>query len=384
VTTSPRVRCKPYFKLRSKARRVSPLLASQGASAITWSVPELCSAYNWPTGHPGGGIIAVVELQGGWEASDVDAAFKAAGQPIPSITDISVDGTENSPNQGVGASNDPDIEVALDIQIAGTAYYAATGHAATIRIYWAQDIAPAIARAAEDGCDVCSICWGADEAMWGAQAAGDVESAAGAATTKGMAVFAACGDNDSSDGGSTPANVDVPSSCPHVVGCGGTYKTTSTETVWNDSPGQTSGEGTGGGYSTIFPMETFQIGIPKPPSGSTYGKGRMVPDVAADADPNTGYNITVHGSNTVVGGTSAVAPLYAGLFAACGKKLGFVTPTLYKNPAAFSDITSGSNGYYSAAAGPDPCTGLGVPIGNKLAPIFTSASGHNPNDQIRS
>jgi kumamolisin len=108
----------------------------------------------------------------------------------------------------------------------------------------------------------------------------------------------------------------------------------------------------------------------------------MVPDVAADADPNTGYSITVHGSNTVVGGTSAVAPLYAGLFAAFGKELGFVTPTLYKNPAAFSDIISGGNGYYSAGPGPDPCTGLGAPVGNKLAPIFIPASGHNPNDQI--
>jgi len=153
--------------------------------------------------------------------------------------------------------------------------------------------------------------------------------------------------------------------------------------VWNDSPGQTNGEGSGGGYSTIFPSQTFQIGIPKPPSGSTFGKGRMVPDVAADADPNTGYNVTVHGGNTVVGGTSAVAPLYAGLFAAFGKDLGFVTPTLYENRPAFTDITSGDNGYYKALVGPDPCTGLGSPIGNKLAPLFTSASGHNPNDQIK-
>jgi len=383
VTTSPRVRCKPYFKLRSKARRVSPLLASQGASAITWSVPELCSAYNWPTGHPGGGIIALVELQGGWEASDVDAAFKAAGQPIPSITDISVDGTENSPNQGVGASNDPDIEVALDIQIAGTAYYAATGHAATIRIYWAQDIAPAIARAAEDGCDVCSICWGADEAMWGAQAAGDVESAAGAATTKGMAVFAACGDNDSSDGGSTPANVDVPSSCPHVVGCGGTSKTRTAEVVWNDNPLATKGEGTGGGYSTVFPPQPWQIGAPAPPTGTTAGTGRMVPDVAGNADPNTGYNIYVHGETLVVGGTSAVAALYAGLFASLGTRLGFITPALWQNQAAFHDITQGENGYYAATVGPDACTGIGSPIGVRIGNLFRGAmaghSGHGPS-----
>jgi kumamolisin len=380
MPNTPRVPCHPYFKLR----RLVPHIQIGPLAPAPWKVPNLCSAYKWPAGLAGGGVIAIIELGGGWVMSDMDAYFKSIRQPVPSITDVSVDGTKNSPNQNTGSNSDADVEVALDIQVAGAAYYAATGQPATIRMYWAQDIAPAVAKAAQDGCDVCSISWGADENTWGTLNADEMESAAATATDLGMIVFAASGDNNSSDGGNTPANVDCPSSCPHVVGCGGTYKTTSTETVWNDSPGQTSGEGTGGGYSTIFPMETFQIGIPKPPSGSTYGKGRMVPDVAADADPNTGYNITVHGSNTVVGGTSAVAPLYAGLFAACGKKLGFVTPTLYKNPAAFSDITSGSNGYYSAAAGPDPCTGLGVPIGNKLAPIFTSASGHNPNDQIRS
>ena len=85
----------------------------------------------------------------------------------------------------------------------------------------------------------------------------------------------------------------------------------------------------------------------------------------------------------MVGGTSAVAPLYAGLFAAFGKNLGFVTPSLYQNQPAFNDITSGGNGYYNAAAGPDPCTGLGSPIGNKLAVLFKQASGHNPNAQIQ-
>ena len=380
MPNTPRVPCHPYFKLR----RLVPHIQIGPLAPAPWLVPNLCSAYKWPTGLAGGGVIAIVELGGGWVMSDMDAYFKSINQPVPSITDVSVDGTKNSPNQNTGSNSDADVEVALDIQVAAAAYYAATGKAATIRIYWAQDIAPAVQKAAQDGCDVCSISWGADENTWGKQNAEEMESAAATATDLGMIVFAASGDNNSSDGGNSPANVDCPSSCPHVVGCGGTYKTTSTETVWNDSPGQTSGEGTGGGYSTFFPTQTFQIGIPKPPSGSTYGKGRMVPDVAADADPNTGYNITVHGAGTVVGGTSAVAPLYAGLFAAFGKKLGFVSPTLYKNPAAFSDITSGGNGYYSAGPGPDPCSGLGVPIGNKLAPIFVSASGHNPNDQITS
>lgn len=362
MTHSPKYGCRPYFKLlKPKPGVIVPELVA----GKPWTVPSLCTAYKWPTNLPGGGVIAIIELGGGWVQSDINSFFKSVSQPSPHITNISVDGTQDSPG-----TSDADYEVALDIEVAGAAYFAATGSPATIRIYWAQDIAPAVQRAASDGCDVCSISWGADEANWGKTAAQQMESAAQAATAAGMAIFAASGDNDSGDGGSTPANVDVPSSCPHVVGCGGTNKTSTDETVWNDNPGQTNGEGTGGGYSTIFPVQAFQIGAPPAPAGSSFGKGRMVPDVSADADPNTGYDVFVRGSATVVGGTSAVAPLYAGLFASFGNKLGFVTPTLWKNPQAFADITVGDNGLYKAAVGPDPCTGLGVPIGASIAALF--------------
>jgi kumamolisin len=382
----PKVRCKPYFKLRSQVHRRAPRATAaqpQPPEAQPWSVPSLCSAYNWPTGQPGGGIIAIVELGGGWVQSDMDAFFQSLNQPSPSITDVSVDGTQNSPNQSVGSSNDADIEVALDIEVAAASYYAATGQPATIRVYWSQDIASAVAQAAQDGCAVCSISWGADEAIWGTQSADQMESTAATATSQGMVVFGAAGDNDSSDGGSTPANVDVPSSCPHVIGCGGTFKTPTEETVWNDNPGETNGEGTGGGYSTIFPAQSWQIGAPPPPAGTTAGTGRMVPDVSADADPNTGYEIYVHGASTVVGGTSAVAPLYSGLFASFGTDLGFVTPTLWQNQSAFNDITQGSNGFYDAGPGPDPCSGIGSPIGSKIAALFpSSAAGHNSGAQV--
>lgn len=354
--------CKPYYKLP---------LDPKAAAETAWNVPDLCAAYDWPAGKAGGGVIAIVELGGGWTQSDIDSYFQSLGQPAPSLTDVSVDGTTNTPNQS-GQAGDDDYEVALDIEVAGAAYYAATGKPATIRMYWSQDITSAVAKAASDGCDVCSISWGADEAEWGAASAQQMESAAESAVSQGMVVFAAAGDNDSSDGGSTPANVDCPASCPHVVGCGGTSKTTASETVWNDNPGKTNGEGTGGGYSTIFPVQSFQIDAPPAPAGSRYGKGRMVPDVSADADPDTGYNVFVHGSATVIGGTSAVAPLYAGLFATLGTKLGFVTPALWQNQKAFTDITVGSNGIYSAAVGPDPCTGIGVPLGAKIAALFAT------------
>lgn len=371
------VPCKPYFKLRSKTPRFTPkstVPAELAAGPAPWTVPSLCAAYNWPTALPGNGVIAIIELGGGWVQSDMDAFFGGLNQPTPQITDVSVDGTQNSPNQNPGSSNDADYEVALDIEVAGASYFAATARPATIRVYWSQDIASAVQKAAQDGCDVCSISWGADESVWGTTAAQQMESAAAAATQAGMVVFAASGDNDSGDGGSSPANVDCPASCPHIIGCGGTYKTSSEEIVWNDNPGQTNGEGSGGGYSTIFPKQSWQVGAPVPPTGTTYGTGRMVPDVAGDADPNTGYNVYVHGAGTVVGGTSAVAPLYAGLFAAFGTKLGFINANLWSNQSAFNDITSGDNGYYKAQAGPDPCTGLGSPIGISLSKLFNGNS----------
>ena len=355
--------CKPYFKLSKRH-----LVPRTGPGEHVWTVPALCNAYNWPTNLAGGGVIAIVELEGGWVQSDMNAFFQSISQPLPNITDVSVDGTNNNPNQHLGDPRDPDFEVALDIQVAAAAYFVATGQPANIRVYWAQDIATAVKAAAGDGCDVCSISWGSDEANWGQQAAQQMEAVATAATSGGMAIFAASGDNDSSDGGPNATNVDCPSSCPHIVGCGGTSKTDTTETVWNNNPGETDGSGTGGGFSQMFPVQSWQANAPN-------GPGRMVPDVAADADPYTGYVIWVHGQQVSgEGGTSAVAPLYSGLFASFGTKLGWVTPTLWQNQLCFNDITQGDNGAYRAAPGPDPCTGLGSPIGTKLAALFTATA----------
>ncbi len=364
---------RPYFK---RPTRSKDGLIPLAAAAAAWSVPDLCAAYGWPTGLVGGGVIAIVELAGGWVQADMDAYFGSIGQPVPHIMDVSVNGGRNSPGQHRQEDADPDVEVALDIQVAAAAYYAATGRAASIRVYWGSSdpgaLAAAVRAAASDGCDVCSISWGADEARWnaaraqtGQDYAGQMEAAAQAAATAGMIVFAAAGDNDASDGGSDPVNVDLPSACPHVIGCGGTRKTRDSEVVWNDDPGRSDGHGTGGGFSKLFPEQPWQAGAP-------HGPGRMVPDVAANADPNTGYKIIVHGARLEMGGTSAVAPLYAGLFAAFGPKLGFVSPRIWSNQLCFNDITQGDNGFYRARIGPDACTGLGSPIGVKLAELFAA------------
>lgn len=354
----------PYFKRLDPARQG---IAAPSSAEIPWSVPGICQSYGWPRGLPGGGTIAIIELGGGYSMVDMNKFFSRVHQTTPQLTDVSVDGTTN--RLGGGA----DVEVALDIQIAGASYYVATGSPARIRVYWAQDITQALLRAAADGCDVCSISWGADEANWGVAAAQQLEMAAAAATQAGMVIFAAAGDNDSSDGGPTPANVDLPAAAPHIVGCGGTMRPRNSgpalpETVWNNNPGESTGEGTGGGYSTFFRQPPWQAGAVV----ETVFGHRLVPDVSANADPNTGYHVVVWGQDVVVGGTSAVAPLYAGLFAAFGRKLGFVNPKLWDlaNRGVWNDITVGDNGAYKAQVGADPCTGLGTPRAAALAALF--------------
>ena len=197
-----------------------------------------------------------------------------------------------------------------------------------------------------------------------------------AAATLGITITAAAGDNGTTDG-ATGNNVDFPASSPHVLACGGTRlessgSTIASEVVWNELA---LNEGaTGGGVSNVFPLPTWQstAGVPKP---TTSTGGRGVPDVAGDADPSTGYNVRVDGQNLVIGGTSAVAPLWAGLIAVAnaqnGKSAGFLQPQIYgvKAKPAFRDITSGNNGAFSAGPGWDACTGLGSPVAGQLIAV---------------
>jgi kumamolisin len=143
------------------------------------------------------------------------------------------------------------------------------------------------------------------------------------------------------------------------------------EGVWNEDPLRSA---TGGGGSDFFAVPTYQSATGIPVSANAGGhKGRGVPDVAGDADPATGYVVRVDGQETVIGGTSAVAPLWAGLIALMNQKLGhsvgFLNPLIYGSlvgKGAFRDITSGNNGAYSAKKGWGACTGWGTPDGAKL------------------
>jgi len=172
------------------------------------------------------------------------------------------------------------------------------------------------------------------------------------------------------------SHVDFPASSPHVLAVGGTRVTAAanntieTETVWNDGA---QGGATGGGYSTVFLRPAWQ-------AADVTNPNRGVPDLAGNADPDTGYNILVDGQQLVVGGTSAVAPLMAGpivlLNQTLNKHLGFANPALYgvERLNCFHDITAGNIGAYSAGFGWDPCTGLGSPIGTQLQQTLGSTS----------
>ncbi|HEY1991791.1 MAG TPA: S53 family peptidase, partial [Gammaproteobacteria bacterium] len=355
-------------------------IARPHAAASSLTPPQVAQAYDYPSVTGQGQCIALIELGGGYQDSDIQTYFSQLGLTPPTVVAVSVDGGTNSPSDPNGA----DGEVALDIQVAG-----AIASGARIAVYFApntnQGFQDAISAAIHDTTNqpsVISISWGAPESNWDQASITSFDSSMQTAAALGVTIMAASGDNGSSDGVNDGANhVDFPASSPHVLACGGTNLTLSngarsTETVWNDQP--QGGGATGGGVSSFFALPSWQSGanVPAPPNGQG---GRGVPDVSGDAAPATGYQILVDGQQMVVGGTSAVAPLWAALIALVnqqsGRKAGFVNSNLYSGGEAnFYDVTSGSNGSYNAAPGWDPCTGLGSPDGQKVAALLGSAA----------
>ncbi len=370
------------------AHSVTASSTNPAATGSSFTPPQIAELYQFPANASAAGqTIGLIELGGGYRTADLTAYFKSLGLKAPAVVAVPVDGGKNSPSTAEGA----DGEVMLDIEVA-----AAVAPGAKIAVYFApntdQGFIDAVTTAVHDPTNkpsVISISWGGPESSWTAQATTALDSACQAAALLGVTITVAAGDNGSTDGVTDGANhVDFPASSPHVLACGGTKitasgSTLSGEVVWNEL---SANEGaTGGGVSTVFPLPTWQANanVPAPAAsankkrkkptsgnGSAPSTGRGVPDVAGNADPTTGYTIRVDGQTIPIGGTSAVAPLWAGLIALANAQnktsAGFLNPTLYTNPAAFRDITSGNNGAYKAGPGWDPCTGLGSPIGTAI------------------
>jgi kumamolisin len=366
---------RPQAQTHFRRRKDAAGKKHANAANVSYTPLVVAQAYDFPAGTDGTGqCVGILELGGGYNSADLTTFFSGLKISQPKITAVPVDGGSNSPT---GDPDGPDGEVELDVEVVG-----AIAPAAQIAVYFTtntdQGFLDALTTAVHDTTNrpsIISISWGGPESSWTQQAMNSFSSACQDAATMGVTVLAASGDSGSTDGSTdNQPTVDFPASSPFILGCGGTRLTLSGtkitgEVAWNELA---SGEGaTGGGVSGFFAIPTYQqqAGVPKSPSGFV---GRGVPDVSGDADPETGYNVVVDGSATVIGGTSAVAPLWAGLLArinqSLGKNAGYINPMLYaaKTAATFHDITSGSNGTYSAGPGWDGCTGLGTPNGTAL------------------
>jgi kumamolisin len=375
---------------RPQARTHCRILQSvipSAAAATSYTAPQVAQLYDFPTAVNGAGeTIGIIELGGGYSQSDLDSYFGALGIPTPSVSAVSVDGAQNQPTGDPGG---PDAEVMLDIEVAGS-----VAPGAKIVVYFAPNtdagFLDAINQAVMDSQNkpsVLSISWGGPESTWTSQSLQSYNSALQSASAVGVTVCIACGDNGSTDGVSDgEAHVDFPASSPYSLACGGTHlvstdQSITEEVVWNDLP---NGGATGGGVSATFPIPTWQDAAGVPPSVNPGNfRGRGVPDVSGDADPATGYQVSVDGSSEVVGGTSAVAPLWAGLVALVNQSLktpaGYLTPNLYQKVAptagTFHDITSGNNGSYQAKVGWDACSGWGSPNGAAILQSISAGGG---------
>jgi subtilase family serine protease len=383
------------LRLAPSASGPQPCTAATGTALTdgSFTADQLASYYGmsplYGMNDLGRGVhVALAEFEDN-SASDV-AAYLGCYGISTSVNYIPVDG---GPPAGAGSG-----EAALDIEdVAGLA------PDATIDVYQEPnggetdtfDLYNAIIKADSD--QVVSTSWGACEASEDSSFIEAEQSLFEQAATQGQTVLAAAGDDGSSACGNASLAVNDPASQQYVVGVGGTSIGPNGETVWD------GGSGAGGGGVSGWCMPGYQDQSAIPGLISTYSEvasacspgpqfARQVPDVSADADPQTGYTIFYGGKWTAYGGTSAAAPLWAAVAALTDASpfcrdygsgaAGVQAPGLYAVAAgagsyiystgeALSDVTSGDNdftpdgytgGLYPAATGYDMASGLGTPV----------------------
>jgi kumamolisin len=358
-------------------------LAGPGVGEGLWP-NEIARLYGIPADQDGAGqSVGIIAAGGGYQSSDFDDVATHMGRAAPVIVDQSVNGITNS----FGSSVRADEELALDMQVL---YGVAPG--AKIVVYFTEPntggLVDALSQAIHDDKNrprVITISWGSSEQTWHDSARASAQAALCDAKSLGVTVIAASGDSLATGGlAHRGANVFFPASSPYVLGCGGTTATLdgvgtaiASEEVWKEG-----NAGTGGGISDFFPTPDYQQGLQLPPSVNDGGHRRGVPDVAGAAASTPGYRIMLNGASRSKDGTSAVAPLWAGLIALANaarqRPLGFVNPVLYANPSLFRPITSGDNRVdglgYGAGSPWNACTGLGVPKNGKDLVLALSAT----------
>jgi len=368
-------------EFRPHIRSLPDDVSTPASSATSLTPKQVAKAYNFPNISGSGVCVGIIELGGGYNVSDVNSSFAAAGITPPTMVDISVSGGSN--NIGDTGSNG---EVNLDIYVAGgvapgcklAMYFVPNGG-----LYPYRDaINDALADTTNNPTSI-SISWGIYEGGFSGRFIGLFsEGAMASAASMGIPVCVSSGDYGSSGQSNTTAGgCQYPAASAYSLSVGGTSLllngdgSINSEVVWNQG-----NAGSGGGPAAWIGNQSWQNGLNYTPypggSPTTLGSARWTPDVAANGDPTTGYNFISAGSQlTNIGGTSAAAPLWAGMLAlfskSLGKPVGFLNPLLYSNTNLLNDITSGNNACpastgYSATSGWDACTGLGTPKATAL------------------
>jgi hypothetical protein len=361
-----------------------PAAAGGAQATVTLTPPVVAGLYGFPASPKASGqTIGILEFGGGYLTTDIEAFFSNLNLTAPTIVSVSVDGATNSP--GTSGSD----EVTMDIDVAGS-----VAQGARLAVYFApwseQGWVDSVTTAIHDATNkpsVLSISWGWPEfetisgLTWSNAAINAVSQTFQDAATLGVTIFVASGDSGSGCGvADGKAHVLYPASDPGVTSCGGT----TISNVSGSSFTQSTWTSTGGGISDFFPLPYWQNFANIPASVNDGHKGRGIPDVAGNADPNSGYQVVLDGVSGIgFGGTSAVAPMYAGLVAlieaALGPPLGYLNPNIYafSGPYVYVDVNDGasnaSGGALGYASGPgwDACTGFGSIVGNAMEAALT-------------
>lgn len=373
-------------------------MATGGVAARHTEVREVAEAYKFPNGANGKGqCIAIIELGGGFYEGDIKKYFRTHKLNQPKINVVEIEGARNDPAdpkyvkqvlEAMGVEHGSDeldkskfahamwtIESTLDVELAGS-----FANAAHVVVYFAPNNAHGKYQALTEAlsskkypASVISCSWGAVEETLPGDVVSSLNHVFEDAALRGITTCFSSGDRGEDPSPKGNPRVHFPASSPYVLSCGGTHwlkkQRSIYEEVWSESLPKNFVVQSGGGVSKIFEQPEWQSGIKL----QTRKSGRGVPDVAGKADIVSGYCMQVCGFDVTMGGTSAAAPMWAGLIARLNQELGcsigYVNPFLYQEHcrSSFNDITKGNNGkHFKATPGWDPCTGWGSPDGNKL------------------
>lgn len=353
-----------------------------GSGLQGYTPSEIRTAYNLNpllnAGADGSGqTVALFELDG-YNPADIQTYRTRYHLGVGKYSNVLIGGASNV--QGAGSS-----EVALDMEMlsafapgAAQKVYIGPNSVAGVNVTYNQIVT-------DDVANVVSTSWGECERASGRAELQALDNIFKQGATQGQSFFAASGDSGAYDCQNADLTVDEPAADPYVIGVGGTTLYTGDggtygkETSWGTLSG--SQKAGGGGISEYFPRPAYQHNL------SPINPYRLVPDVSANADPKTGYEIYCTGVSPLctgglkVGGTSAAASLWAAIAADTNQylimqhtmPLGHANATFYtiadtaRPFVAFHDITVGNNRYYPAHVGYDLATGLGTPDAWNLA-----------------